>query len=570
MPSSQTGTARMLRRYGPFGLIIVVVAIIALVTVVFGGDDDDSDRAGTEIASNEELIRSGPTTPEKAELMGDDDIDFGRNCDVETGRIAIPSVYAPPCVAPFDGENGGATAQGVTSDSIKLVAYSFDPEQDPLLSSQIDAAGGDISIETAQETTQGYVDLYSAMFETYGRRVDVEFYLATGSYNDAAAAKADAIAIAEKKPFAVINGPLQVTQEFASELAANDILCLGRCALALTEEFTKDVAPYTWGVGPSPQQASRLSAEMIGTQVGPGPVEFAGDPALEGKERVYGLVHFETEDGRYQNTMKVYKSALKEYGIEIASDVPFVLDLARQQENARTIITKLKDAGVTTVIFYGDPITPGAISKEATAQEYFPEWIVGPTVLADSTFFGRTYDQQQWAHAVGVSLPPGRGEEETRDAYRLYEWFHGTPPPNNTYNVIWPDVNLFMVGVHLAGPDLTPETFRDALFRYPPSGGGPTNAHTSRGEHGFWPYLDLWGTDDAALIWWDPEVEGETENGIQGVGMYRYANGGKRYKLGEWPSKSGGGLFDVESSVTIHPTLPPEDTPPDYPSPAGG
>jgi len=45
------------------------------------------------------------------------------------------------------------------------------------------------------------------------------------------------------------------------------------------------------------------------------------------------------------------------------------------------------------VIYTGDPLTPAALTKEATAQDYHPEWIVGPTVLADTTFFGRTFDQ---------------------------------------------------------------------------------------------------------------------------------------------------------------------------------
>jgi len=284
-------------------------------------------------------------------------------------------------------------------------------------------------------------------------------------------------------------------------------------------------------------------------------------------------VHFETPDGRYKDTIGVFKDALKEQGIDIDCDVPFFLDLARQQENARTIITKLKDGGCTSVIFYGDPITPGSISKEATAQEYFPEWLLGPSVLADSTFFGRTYDQEQWKNGFGISLIPGRGEPETGDSYRLYEWFNGTAPPNNTYGVIWPDVNILMVGIHLCGPELTPECFRDGLFRFPPSGGGPVNAHTSRGKYGIWPEdvypADYWGSDDAALIWWDPAATGKTENGIEGVGMYRYANMAKRYKLGEFPKKGHAGLFDVENSVTVFPELPPEDTPPDYPSPAG-
>jgi len=560
--------ARMLRRYGLFGVVVVIVAVIALVTVVFSGGDDDEAGEGGEVASQEQLIRSGPMTPAKAELL-EEQVDFGPDCDEETGRVAIPTVYAPPCVAPFEGDNGGATSPGVTGDTVKVVVYNTDPELDPLLATQVATAGGDVSPESAAETASGYLALYEEYFETYGRKVEFEFFTGTGAFNDAAAATADAITIAEKQPFAVLNAPAQVTREFAVELASRGILCLGRCALALPEDFTKEYLPFTWGIGPSPEQASRLAAEAIGKQAGSGKAEFAGDPALQDKERVYGLVHFETPDGRYKETMKVFKGALRDQGIEIDADVPFELDLARQQENARTIITKLKDAGVTSVIFYGDPLTPGAMTQEATAQEYFPEWFLGPSVLADTTFFGRTYDQDQWQNGFGISLPAGRGEPETQDARLLYEWFHGVEPPNNTYGVIWPDVNLLMVGIHMAGPELTPETFRDGLFRYPPSGGGPTNAQTSRGEHGFWPYTDYWGSDDVALIWWDPTAEGQTENGIEGVGMYRYANQAQRYKLGELPNRARGGLFDVENSVTVFDEVPAGDQPPDYPSPAG-
>src|SRR6266508_215972 len=255
MPSNQNGTARMLRRYGPFGLIVVVIAIIALVTIVFTGDGDDEAGGGGKVKSNEELIRAGPMTPEKAELLGKDNVDFGPNCDPETGRIKVPTVYAPPCVEPFTGDNGGATTQGVTGDTIKIVAYQADPAKDPLLASQINAAGADVSPESAIATGQGYVDYYSEYYETYGRKVEVEFFTGSGAFNDEEAAKADAIAIAEKKPFAVLNGPAQASRAFADELAANGILCLGRCALAIPEAFTKERAPYLFGVGPSPEEA---------------------------------------------------------------------------------------------------------------------------------------------------------------------------------------------------------------------------------------------------------------------------------------------------------------------------
>ena len=61
-------------------------------------------------------------TPEKAELLGED-VDFGPTCDTDLGRIMLKSVYAPPCVEPFEGDNGGATSAGVTADEVTVVYY---------------------------------------------------------------------------------------------------------------------------------------------------------------------------------------------------------------------------------------------------------------------------------------------------------------------------------------------------------------------------------------------------------------------------------------------------------------
>lgn len=227
----------------------------------------------------------------------------------------------------------------------------------------------------------------------------------------------------------------------------------------------------------------------------------------------------------------------------------------------------MKTAGVTTVIYTGDPLTPAALTKEASAQDYHPEWIVGPTVLADTTFFGRTFDQEQWAHAFGVALVPGRVPQSDNPNYTLYTWFHGSPPPNNTYNVIVPTVSVLARGLTMAGPKLTPKTFQDGLFRYPPSGGDPVNPRQSWGKHGLWPFVDYWGSDDGGVLWWDPNATGEDEVGKVGQGIYQYGNGAKRYTLGHFPAAGQGGLYDMASAVSVFPQLPPESSTPAYPSP---
>jgi hypothetical protein len=572
-PARPPGWGRALRRYGP---VAAVVALVAGAVVVFGGgggDGDGGDGEGTAdggIPSTEELIRSGPMTPQKAELEGVDldEVDWGPTCDTERMQLALPIRLVPPCVERFEGDNGGATAPGVTEDEVKIVYYSTDPALDPLGAATIGEIGADVDPETAQQTVDAYVDLYNRYFETYGRRVVVERFVGSGASDDAEAARADALAIAEMEPFAVIGGPAQAAHVFGPAIASRGIICGPGCSGAAPEEVIEEHAPYMWTAGPTPNQAAALAAEMVAKLAGPGPAELAGDPALREQDRVYGLLHYDTPEGDHRPVFEALRDALAEQGIELATDVEYNLDIARSQENARTIVTRLREAGVTTVIFYGDPLTPGAVTQEATAQGWFPEWILGPNVLADTTIFARGYDGQQWRNGFGMSLNTARAEREAMDAFRVYEWAYGEPPPNNTVRVIEPPIRTIFAGIHMAGPELTPETFRDGLLRIPPTGGGPTVAQVSRGDHGVWPELDWGGADDMALLWWDPEATGEDEVGNEGVGMYRYANGGQRYTLGNLPTSiEEAGLFDVESSVTVYDELPEDDQVPDYPPP---
>jgi hypothetical protein len=554
------------RRAARGSLALVIAGALCAATLVATAGAAPSDDAA-DAQKNSALVKSGPMTPEKAQLLGKSNIDFGPNCDTTTGRVKIPTVYSPPCVQPFTGKNGGATAQGITGNEIKVVIWVGDPSKDPVLAGQIIAAGASLDTNTIKATWQGYIDIYNKMLELYGRKISVEFFDGTGSGADTAAAKSDAIAIAAKKPFAVLGGPAQSTTVFSDELAHRGVICVGTCALSVPQKITTDNPGYIFTGAPSPEEAAMITAEFIGKLAGPGKAKYAGDDPTKNKKRVYGVAHYDTPDGQYRSQFNTLKDGLKKFNITPKADQSFFLDPAKSQENARTIITKLKDAGVTTVIYTGDPLTPAALTKEASAQDYHPEWIVGPTVLADTTFFGRTFDQEQWAHAFGVALVAGRVPQSENPNYTLYTWFHGEPPPNNTYNVIVPTVSVLARGLTMAGPKLTPKTFRDGLFRYPPSGGDPVNPRQSWGKHGLWPFVDYWGSDDAGILWWDPSATGEDEVGKVGQGVYQYGNGAKRYTFGHFPAAGQGGLFDTATAVSVFPQLPPESGTPAYPSP---
>jgi hypothetical protein len=566
-PAGRPGWHKVARRYGP---IVVVVALIGAAVLVFGGGGDDGDDEATEAggtSSLRDLTRSGPMTPQRAELEGETDVDFGPNCDPATGKLKLPTVYAPPCVVPLDGDNGGATASGVTGDSVRVVAYLPDPAIDPVGSSLIAGAGADLDPALAAETMSDYADVFNAVFETYGRRVDLQFHTGTGAADDQTAARSDAVAIAELEPFAVLGGPLQAQAAFSEELASRGVISIP--AQPLPQSITVDNYPMIWGVI-TPTQAATLAAEAITKLARSGPAELAGDPALRGVDRAYAVVHYDTADSSYAESFEALRDGLADGGIELAADIPFVLDPNRAQEDARTIITRLKEAGVTTVIFTGDFLMPQFLTTEATAQDYFPEWILGPNLLADTAIFGRSYDQRQWGNGFAIGYAGTPGKTEDGSSFVIYAWaYGGKEPPSNVYAILEPGLRDVFTGIQLAGPELTPASFRDGMLRYPPTGGGPTRPLISRGDQGVWPDFDYGGgPDQITLMWWDPKAESVDEVGNAGAGSYRFAHGGERYGPGELPdSLEAAGLFDTDSSVVEYDEPPAEDRPPDYPPP---
>ena len=91
---------------------------------------------------------------------------------------------------------------------------------------------------------------------------------------------------------------------------------------------------------------------------------------------------------------------------------------------------------------------------------------------------------------------------------------------------------------HLAGPNLTPETFRDGMFRRPPIDRADHRRRPrSRGATTRGP-ADYNDQDDATASWWDPDATGPDETGERGQGhVPRYVDGGKRYLPSEWPTE---------------------------------
>lgn len=592
-------------RYRPFVAVIAGVLVVALVlpmrdrgeptsTFAAGGPAAASG-AGSSLRDAADgtasSTRSGPAGPSGAATPGNEASSDGsggsvaqpgtptaadpgataiqptgvvENCDPNTGRIKVPTVYAPPCVETYSGNTGPDWPQGVTADTIKVAVYT--PQFAGGAVAAYIAAGGDpnsIDPETQREVYDGYREMFSHHYETYGREVEFVYVEASGGNQDAQAAKADAIRVAEThKAFASLFGPKGAIQ-YAQELAARGVMCFD-CVQGLPIEFFHAHAPYIWCTCPGWSVGALHVGEIIGKALWGRPAKWAGDLGLQTQTRKFANVYYETPEKAYKAGSDLLDKVLAQYGAEMADHIPYPFDLSTAQSQARTIIARLKAKGITSVLMATDWAYPVFFTQEATQQDYWPEWFSSGASVTN--LFGRSYDQQQWANAYSANIAPIA--EELTDPYRLWNWHFGDEPPAPCcYWNTW----MFFTGVHMAGPTLTPETFRDGMFAYPPSGGRASGQvatmQISFGGHGGFGFDDYTGIDDLDLAWWDPAAVGRDEAGNAGTGMWRHLDGGRHYLPGEYPTQEPA-FFDPTGTITQHETWPEGESPPDYPPPS--
>ena len=481
-------------------------------------------------------------------------------------RATSPSpTSSPPIVGRrSNGDNGGATDAGVTGDTITIAYYQSPPN--PISDFITGAIANDDTNEENNETVQGFIDIYETFTETYGRSVELVPIEGSGLPDDDVAARADAVRVDEEiGAFMVWGGPI-LTDAFADELAAREIPCLG-CVLGENNEFYEERAPWLFGITASTAQYQDHFAEWLTKQVAGRPAEHAGDD-LAGDDRVFGLLYLESDEDSAVSADRL-EGLLNDGGVELAERVPYQLDPARLQEQAASAIAKLKESGVTSVIISGDPVAPETFTAEATNQDWFPEWIVGPNSLIDTNAFSRVYDQEQWQHAFGVTAGAARIDPSVQGFNFLYEWFHGElAPAATTAPTTAPFVATFFPALQGVGPNLTREGWGAALRAGEATPNAISQPSLNWGDDTVWDYEDWLGIDDFTEIWWDPGEVGPDEVRRDGPGMWQFVDGGTRYFPGDWPERDTK-AFDPEGAVAFYSEPPAGEAPPDYPSPSG-
>ncbi|HEX9890347.1 MAG TPA: hypothetical protein VGA69_12760, partial [Nitriliruptorales bacterium] len=455
---------------------------------------------------------------------------------------------SPPCVAHFEGDNGGNTYPGVDDDLIRVLVYQSATCCDGVTSRGTEArpVGQCFDLtesESADEpfTVRSFRVLqrhFNARFQAYGRAVgfvvcfDNDDGLAGECPSDEARRAEARELYATYEPFAVMSYNDCTPLTFGIEMAKQGVLNFGVQG-ARPAAFFQEYAGLIWSYAPSMEQQAAMYATYVCEQVVGQPVAASGN-GDNGQPRVLGLL-VSGDPGKVTSTefAREAQRRIEACGGEFDAEGTYPVgnngystgnDVAAAENIAR-----FQQAEVTTIIWpKGYEVKH---SQAATRVDYFPEWILAGDLQHDGQTTTRVQDQRSFdGHAfVVTNLPLYRDGQATPCEQAVTEAAPDWPAQDRAYlcgsrPFFYTDTFQLFVGIQVAGPRLTPASLDQGMHAIPP---GPSDDPSVPAC--FYAAGDYTCVKDAASGWWDADADDD------GLGCWRMIQDGRRYVAGQWP-----------------------------------
>ncbi len=428
---------------------------------------------------------------------------------------------SPPCIASWPDQargNGGATTKGVSGTEIRIAVPR--DRSDP--KGRIPAT---------------FERFFNNHFQFYGRQLRLISFEANP--DTPSAQRASAEAAAALVPFAAlgIGGNASDTTSYEDALIGSGVLTL---RYETTETVQRQRSALFWSVNPQMDVVQRnLGAFLCGSLSPNQPARWAGG-AEASKPRKYAILSSKYSDGAASVDVSPLVAGLTACGgrPEVVQ-APYPYD----QTTYQPIVLQLQRKGVTSVVAFdgrGQIIQP---MRAASQVGYQPEWIEpGTTHYSSSSEIANTPPNgapaEQARHLLG--LTPLSKPQRTPDlpATRAYQEVQPAENPRDLvgslYEGVYAQLLLLASGIQAAGPHVTHESFASALgaLSFPnPGAGRPPSFQASVG------FDDAHAMVRDFAVWsWDSSRRDPGATAAQPPGTRCYAERGKRWRLGTWPT----------------------------------
>jgi hypothetical protein len=386
---------------------------------------------------------------------------------------------SPPCIATWDIDagNGGATWQGVTDTEIHLVWPGYDPEAE------------------SQDFDRALVDYFNKSFQFYGRRLVLSGVPWSRSPEEQVASAEQAI---EAKAFAALDFDYASNQNasYLRRLAKGNIIGIVGPGTELTDAEVEELGPYVWSSQLSQGERMTLAGQYICGALDGRPAQYANDTILQNSTRTWAIV--QGDSGTPLTPVEDLQEHLRSCGIEAPAYTPSgALDNPTERQQ---VAAQLWQDGITSVIVV-DSLE--VIHSESSAIGYYPEWVATGTGRQPGFMSAGAGQNVFGLYGINKVLP--RSSEFVYQAARSVGFDTSGQCCLHTDRNDYQRLLALASGIQMAGPNLTPETFKAGLqatwFPNPGAGQAPFwqgGASFSNRSHSF--------LGDTALFWFNPTL----------------------------------------------------------------
>jgi hypothetical protein len=442
-------------------------------------------------------------------------------------QFSVPGfAAAPPCQPTFSGSNGGETAPGVTATTIEIVYYQ--PKTNLALNAILGPAGLQPSVAQVNDYISRATQFINARYELWGRKIHVDDYVSPSCQasppSDACYRQDAQTIVAKYHPFAVLY-PRNITGPgFQSELSHLKVTNLGGLNMPLS--FSTSQAPYHFDYDMDGDTQAELTGEWYCRQLANRKASYAGEADLRNKPRSAEVLTEDTPEHveAAQRLAATINRCDHGGGATVKAYSP---DTGQAVVQSTTLASQAKQNGITTLLYFTDPVFPVYLTPQLTSQNYFPENVVVGSAYMDFDGLAQLYNKQQWRNAFGMGDLPDMAALSSYDSGAVYRSTHGSQGPFTSAANIQGYFTVLGSGLQQAGPDLTAVNFERGVLSLPPSGGTRFHSLIKFGSN------DFTGVSDARIMFWDPSRRSPA-NGK--AGSYVALDNGRRYTLGQVPS----------------------------------
>jgi len=570
--SRRSGRARALNRYLPASYGVLALLVVAFVLPSALRPPPDTTQSGTEYspdappnAKAQSLIKTqfqpgsntagqdgaglptppptpsaSPPPPEKQRP--------GLQCATNWNPWRQwDSVYAPPCLPAFIGDNGGALEPGITSTQWNMVVSFYGQQQTDGWINDASAKGSN-QLRTLNDI-QKYFNSHAMM---YGRKLALAYATEASATADESTQRSDVTdAIGKYHPIAAqVEGSEAEINEWSKNKVVNDSW------LSPIESVYQRNKPWSWSQT-SPTFAARLTAEWVCKQLKgykPIPGVRSGQATWDpNKPRTWGSLEIALAWG---NSGPTLLKGLKTCGIEPLDQAPGV-DMAQEIQQA---LLKLQSENVSSVILNTDIVDAMAVEIQAEGIGYYPEWITtGWGGLDQDAYLTRDVPVEELGHTFGLTIAEVNLDEKDMECYKAVALVDPGYEAHPLYcHIYWEMISHAVAAVELAGPHLTRAALAKAYVELPTVGTSHrerwafTGDYTDPSRRSF--------PNAANVYWWDPNhVDAD-----KSMGTYAYADCGQRYTEGHFPT--GPAHIFTKTGYVTGPTFYSKCTPPSWSS----